>query len=224
MKKYRLIFSITFYTILFFLFSTFAMADNNNAKKRVVYRTVTINPGMSGEKIQAIFRKLNSSSNVKVLVKSGRYVYIGSIELRSCRNIKVIGIGKVEFITKFLMADVFSIKNCINISIKNIRMYHLRNKIQPGCEGSVLSIDECSKIKIIGCFLNGCGAEGLYCRDSKEIEVKSCRIFYNTSCGIILINCRDVYIINNKIYNNRRSIKILTSSYVELEGNYIRNN
>ncbi len=195
---------------------------NNFAGKRVVYNKIIIKPGISEEKIRRIFQTLSSGD--KIIVQSGKYIFTRTLRLRFRKNIEIIGRGKVEFVHEDLFSDVFIIDNCNNILIKNITMYHQKKlKHHIGCKGTVLFINKCSKMKIIQCSLNGCGAIGLYCRDSNNIELKNSRIFNNSSVGIVINSCRQVSIKNNEIYNNTQSFVIFNSTYIILENNNIRN-
>ncbi len=228
MKKYRLIFSIIFYTILFSLFSTFAMADNNNAKKRVVYRTITINPSMSGEKIQAIFRNLKSVK--KIIFKNGRYVFNRTIKLRLCKNIEMIGQGKVELIGKNPTKDVIFIQYCGNITLKNIRFRHL-NKVIVRSEkdiklylkaekATLIKVKKSNKIKILNCYITFTTGFGIIARRVRKLTISGCEIF-NNLVGIFLNSCENVLICKCNIFNNKEPFGVYRVRKLKMKKNTI---
>ncbi len=104
--------------------------------------------------------------------------------INNVNNLTIEGDAKIA--TENLMSAALTFKQCSNIKIDGLTIGHLNQYKEYQCEGPVIAAYNSSELTINGCNLFGCGAEGLYADDVKDIEINNSRIYECTYTGIWL--------------------------------------
>lgn len=118
-------------------------------------------------------------------------VYDGySLELNGVENLTIRGDGveATKFLANDRWANILQLKKCHNISLSGFTAGHTQID-DSACAGSVLSLQSSEQIQLADVGLFGCG-----------------------SCGMDVINCRDILLENSHIYSCSDSGMVISDS------------
>lgn len=97
-------------------------------------------------------------------------------------------------------AYIFSFYECSSITFDNVILGHTNKGY---CEGGVVFLSKCKKIKFNDCDLFGCGTEGLTAFNVEGLEFHNSRIHDCSYSIMTLNNCKNCNFTNSLFFNNR---------------------
>jgi len=107
---------------------------------------------------------------------------IFSLGLYNFENLQIRGKNtNTHFVVNDEQSDVFTLRNCSNMLLENIKFYHDE---AIDCGGNVVVIEESNAIYFNNVAFNGSGAIGCDIKDSKDLHFSHCKIFNNNRYGI----------------------------------------
>lgn len=120
--------------------------------------------------------------------------------------------------------NVLTILQSEDISVTHASLSHKKPLQEYSCDGSVIAIRQSNKIAIEDSELNGCGAVGVDCADSKGISVVRCFVHHNTFNAFTIYRSGDVLIRGNVIEDNANTLQADKVDGLEMADNLIRRN
>lgn len=175
----------------------------------------------------------NAESGEKIVISPGTYIVNDSILIEGKEDITIEGDEYVRILGERVDMQIFIIKNCENIVIKNISACHKlreedKNRKFEARYGSVVDIEDCKKISIENCELEGCGVYGIYSLNNTELSLTACYLHHNSYKALGLYNkngITNVYIKDCTILENADFMEKDKNVNIIFEGvNYIKNN
>lgn len=186
------------------------------------------------DKAEEIQKAINSAeSGEKIVISPGTYIVSDSILIEGKEDITIEGDNNVRILGERVDMQIFIIKDCESIVIKNISACHKlreedKNRKFEARYGSVIDIEGCDKISIENCELEGCGVYGIYSLNNTELSLTACYLHHNSYKALGLYNkngvtnvfIKDCTIIKNADFMNKdKNVNII------FEGeNHIKNN
>ena len=121
--------------------------------------------------------------------------------IRNLSYASLTGNSGTRIINKYVYANVVTLINCNNISLKNIEFGHYPE--MGGCRGGVLVLLNCTNVTIDNCSMFGCGTIGIsmigcqsiqliYLEDTTECRFQDTRIQQNETRSIRILHCNDI--------------------------------
>ena len=165
----------------------------------------------------------NLESGDRVVLERGNYTLEHGLRLTDLSNITIEGQGRVNLQVNDLDSPVLEIMGCTDVTIKQLRLSHKNPGKEYQCEGAVIKVANSEKVLVARNHLNGCGAAGVYALQSKEIFVYQNRIYNNTYAGVWLTDAQ-VLVHDNDIYDNAAALSTYGKCDVTLTENRIRDN
>jgi hypothetical protein len=182
------------------------------------------NPALTEDQEIDIRRLLTDAEDGdEIYIPLGTYIYSGALEIY-CDNLTIICEPGTQILVSNENANVISIHGVNNFHIENARLSHLEPREDYNCHGNVIDIMYVDGVTILNCDINGCGAVGVYARQSENLLIQNCWIHENTFNAIYLQTCSDVYLLSNLIENNANFFQVYDTSGFQASDNLIRNN
>lgn len=92
------------------------------------------------------------------------------------------------------------------------------------CHGNVVDVRDSTNIAIHACDINGCGAIGVFVRNSAGVVVEGCHVHRNTFNAFYLHGCRGVRIQQNVVEHNANFIQAYDVNDLQMSHNVIHDN
>lgn len=183
--------------------------------------TVDVYPRGNLELQQAIDQ---AGSGDTIQVTEGIYRSDAALRVEGKQDLRIEADGEVWIICTDVYQDVIAVSGCSGVELVDLHARHEEWLPDYQCNGAVVSVIDSSRVEIISCELNGCGAMGAYVQDSDEVTVSGCHIHKNSYTGVYLYMCGTVYITDNTITDNGTAITATDVSGLEMFGNIIAYN
>ncbi len=165
----------------------------------------------------------NLKSGDTVVLERGNYSLDRGLRMTDLSNITIEGQGRVTVEVNDLDSPVLEIVGCTDVTVKRLRLSHKNPGSEYQCEGAVIEIGNSEKVLIARNHLNGCGAAGVYARQSKMVVVYQNKIFNNTYAGVWLTDAH-VLVHDNDIYDNAAALSTYGKCDITFTENRIRDN
>ena len=175
-----------------------------------------------GATLQQAMDQARSGDTIRIT--EGVYYTDKAVSIVDKRNFFVEGDGEVWIICRDVYENVLEISGCEGVSLYNVHAKHEEWLEEYACNGAVVSVLGSSRVEIVGCELNGCGAMGISLEDSQEVDIVGCLIQHNSFTAIYVYSTDNVNIIRNKIFDNATTIEAYQTSGLEMYGNLIAGN
>lgn len=176
--------------------SFFQALDNNT---EIIIEADTLNFTLEYLKKELQLSSDNSlTSLTRKRVGSSYYLANDGIVLHGYNNLKIKGKNKVNIISYSDTDDILTLRECSNVSIDNLAIFHKDDT----CMGMVLSLLYSKNISITNSSLNGSGAIGAYLIGSEDIIFKNVALFNNAFHAISSINSKNINFLNSELYQN----------------------
>lgn len=78
--------------------------------------------------------------------------------------------------TGAMSADVLRFENCGDLTLEGLTLGHRGENKNGGCDGDVLSLDGCARVRLERCELYGCGVIGVNAYECENLHVLDCVI------------------------------------------------
>lgn len=226
---------VTFIFILL-IFTSVLIRMNDTTEASVLIKTeseekeiVKIN---QGEDIQ---EKINGAKDGSyIVISAGEYIIDKPIVIQNRQDITISGDKDVWILGNKVDFQIFMLKDSDNILIKDIKACHKidqetgNTKISPKRKGSVVDIENCKKVTLENCELEGCGVYGVYAVDTDMLNIFGCYLHHNSWKALGLFNKENVtnaVIKGCTIVNNADFIEKEGTVNIQYEGtNVIKHN
>ncbi|WP_299242901.1 right-handed parallel beta-helix repeat-containing protein [uncultured Aquimarina sp.] len=152
------------------------------------------NHGVKNFELATNKSKLFASNEMKTFfVQAGEGLVLygySNLKIRSKNNLNIISHNEYD--------DILTFRNCNNISLEKISIFHTN----PTCTGNVLSFYFSDDITLKESSLNGSGGIGLYLIGANKVTLEKTSIYNNAFNAISAINSKNVSFLNCDIYEN----------------------
>ena len=89
------------------------------------------------------------------------------LTMKNIANLTIVGGEGSEIVVEPRYANVLNFLNCKNITLRNLTVGHTDKGY---CEGGVIYLENCEKVKIDGCDLYGCGTMGIESYNTHDLR------------------------------------------------------
>lgn len=109
------------------------------------------------------------------------------------------GKGSTVICAQSRQADVLRLENCESISFSGFSAGHTEKPLP--CSGGVLTLEDCSDIRLEDCGLYGCGTVGLCVESSAGITLSGSDIYDCSNMAMFLQSCADIRLESCNIFD-----------------------
>ncbi len=153
-------------------------------------------------------------------IDDSRSPYFIDGELEGLENVIIEGQGEdqVDFFTDAYDCSVLYLKNCENITFKNLNLGHEPMVVYESCLGAVLILYDNRNITLEDCTLFGCGTSGI---EAYEVKGLSCKDVVIKDCSfyvLYLSETEEAFFSNCEFINKtNQSIQLQSSTDITIE-------
>lgn len=158
-----------------------------------------------------------------VTIPLGRYVLSKPLEIHQRRKLHIAFTPGTQLRGENTDDEVIVIEDCQEVTLSGVRARHVKPLPEYNCHGSVITVKDSRGIRIENCELNGCGAIGVYARQS-TISIINCHVHHNTFNAFYFSSCEDASVIGNIIENNANTLQADRCGEILWSDNLVRNN
>jgi parallel beta-helix repeat protein len=166
----------------------------------------------------------NAQDRSTINIPFGEYWLTQELVIQDRKSLILTSQPGTRILVKDVNADIVSILQSEEISIKNLHLRHMNPLEEYQCHGVVIRVKDSNDILIMNCELDGCGAVGVSSWSSKNISVQNCHVHHNTFNAFYFQNCADVKIRSSVVEDNGNFIQMYDTSSLEMRDNVIRRN
>ena len=153
----------------------------------------------NANEIAALYKGIKSGTTLEL--KELFYHLTEPIDIRDMKDFTLEGNG-ASIIMRDPIANVVMIDASSNINIKFLRATHEDPEGHTGCTGNVIRVENCKKVSIENCSLNGSGIVGVVGYSTSDLRVEDCYIHENTKYGVLFDDATTIHIKSNTFENN----------------------
>lgn len=226
---------IVIFISLLFIFTSVFVRINDTTEASVIIKTENQQEIVKisiGEDIQ---EKINGAKDGScIVITDGEYIINEPIVIQNRQNITISGDKDVWIFGNKVDFQIFILKDSNNIILRNIKACHKidqkngNTKITPKRKGSVVDIENCKKVTLKNCELEGCGVYGVYAVNTDILNIFGCYLHHNSWKALGLFNNENVtnaVIKDCTIVNNADFIEKEGTISIQFEGtNVIKDN
>ena len=166
----------------------------------------------------------NAQDRSTVTIPFGEYWLTKGLVIKGRKSLVLTSQPGTKILVKDVNADVVSVLQSEEISIKNFHLRHVNPLLEYKCHGVVIRVKDSNDILITNCELDGCGAVGVSSWSSKNILVQNCHVHHNTFNAFYFQSCAGVKIQSSVVEDNGNFIQMYDTSSLEMRDNNIRRN
>ncbi|WP_299628294.1 right-handed parallel beta-helix repeat-containing protein [uncultured Tenacibaculum sp.] len=159
----------------------------------IIIETDTLNLTLDNVK-----KKIPLLNHKKATQKPSYYIEENGIVLDGYSNLTIRGKKQTNIISFEEFEDILSFKNCTNLNLNNLSIYHVHET----CTGYVLLLETCKDVTIQNTNLNGSGAIGAYLIDSENIKFNQSNLFRNAFHAVSAIHSENISFNECSFYEN----------------------
>ena len=159
-----------------------------------------------------------------VTVPRARYVSDKGVLIEKRRRLRIVYEKGTQILAKDTYEDVIAVVGSADVRIENAFVSHVKPRQEYDCHGSVVRISDSKSVSIVNCDLNGCGAVGVYARDSSGVTISNCLVHHNTWNALYFDGCEEIEVVGNVIEDNANLFQMYRVSGVMWHDNLIRRN
>lgn len=197
------------------------LAKTENEKQDIV----EINPG------DDIQEKINEAKDgAYIVISAGEYIIEEPIVIQDRKNFTISGDKDVWIFGNRVDFQIFIIKDSSNITLKDIKACHKidektgNKKIIEKRNGSVVDIENCDRVTLENCELEGCGVYGVFAVNVDMLDILGCYVHHNSWKALGLfnkVNVTNVVIKDCTIVNNADFMEKEGNVNINFEGNNV---
>ncbi len=148
---------------------------------------------------EGLKKAIANAKKDEIIGLNGTFETNGALVLEGAQNLILKGEGGASIQSPNAAAEVLHIKNCDNITITDLSLFHQNTKES---FAGIIFIENSSNVTIKNNTIQGPGSSGIYAnKDSKAIKIEGNRIFGFGNYGVE-IHADNSAISNNLFYNN----------------------
>lgn len=182
--------------------------------------TIRVNPSKTA-RLPEILASLKTGDTV--IFERGIYRTAGALEISGLHDVTLQGEGKVEIVLADLDDAVISVSSCQRVRIRGLRARHAQPNEEYACEGAVIRVENSEQVAVSDCWLNGCGAAGVYATGVKDLVIANNTIFNNTFAAVWVYQSSGL-VYGNRMHDNAAELITLGESDITMAGNSIEDN
>ncbi|MCG8485560.1 MAG: right-handed parallel beta-helix repeat-containing protein [Clostridia bacterium] len=223
------------FLFILLIFTSVFIKINDTTEATVLTKTDEKNEIVKINQGDDIQEKINGAKDGSyIVIASGEYIIDEPIVIQNKNDFTISGDKDVWILGSKVDFQIFMIKDSGNVVLKNIKACHKidqetgNTKITPKRKGSVVDIENCKKVTLENCELEGCGVYGVYAVDTDRLNLFGCYLHDNSWKALGLFNKGNVtnaIIKDCTIVNNADFLEKEGTVNIQFEGtNVIRNN
>jgi parallel beta-helix repeat protein len=177
-------------------------------------------PTRAAVDLQMLLDRAPDSSRIEI--PYGEYVLESGLTLSNRHGLTITARPGTRILVADVMEQIIDLTNSSSIWIENLYLRHVKPLAAYECHGACVNLQNCDRVTIANCELNGCGAFGVAASNCERVMIENCYIHHNTYAGIYLYECDAVTVQNNRIVNNAEVVSQLNVTNLMMSGNRLK--